>query len=85
MRIEGFLRHASRIHSDAMRERQQTGSYSEATARRVALVQKGFALVLGHLHRVNELEQDSHTFDHAAWRVMWKETARGLQAINLPE
>lgn len=81
--IEDFLRKASHVQVKALQERSQSGTYSEETARQMAKIEQGFALLLDHLHRVNDLEEDSYAFNDSAWRAMWGEIAQGLNQVHL--
>ncbi|MFZ5823369.1 MAG: hypothetical protein ACOY94_03370 [Bacillota bacterium] len=81
--IEQFLRSASAIQIKAAREREQSGMHTEETARRLAQMRRGFALLQEHLHRVNELQKEVYALNDGAWRAMWADIALGLNKIDL--
>lgn len=81
--VEQFLRKASAVRVKAARELEQSGTYTEETARELAEIERGFALLLHHLHRVNDLQKESYARDDAAWRAMWTDIAVGLKRLNV--
>lgn len=81
--IEHFLRQAAEVRAKAREEHERSGTYTEETARKLAQAEAGFTLLLGHLHRVNDLETEAYALNDGAWRAMWRDIATGLQKVNL--
>lgn len=82
--IQRFLREAAQVKSMAIAEFRQNGMISAETKESLTPINQGLTLMLDRLHQVNELEKESYTFNHAAWRSMWHGIASEVQRVSRP-
>lgn len=86
--LEQFLQYVARSHALALEEQGESGTISAESVRRLDSARKGLYFVLTHNDDTNELKSSRNPWNHAKWRAVWADIARGLREMEfvpLPE